>query len=141
MGLVNDPDLYQCGINWVGVTDINLLYTGHWSFVSDIGDAYKQYGMPTLVGDQVKDAVQLKATSPLAQAARITRPLLMAYGAVDPRVPLYHGKLFYNAVKATNPNVELIVYDEEAHGWKLPKNRIDFWGRVEKFLDQNIGRK
>ena len=141
MGLVNDPDLYQCGINWVGVTDINLLYTGHWSFASDIGDAYKQYGMPTLVGDQVKDAVQLNATSPLAQAARIKRPLLMAYGAADQRVPLYHGKLFYNAVKATNPNVELIVYDEEAHGWKLPRNRIDFWGRVEKFLEQNIGKK
>ena len=23
MGLVNDPDLYQCGIDWVGVTDID----------------------------------------------------------------------------------------------------------------------
>jgi hypothetical protein len=25
-------------------------------------------------------------------------------------------------------------------GWALPKNRIDFWTRVEKFLDRNIGK-
>jgi predicted acyl esterase len=32
MGLVNDPDLYKCGVDWVGVTDINLLYSDNWSF-------------------------------------------------------------------------------------------------------------
>jgi dipeptidyl aminopeptidase/acylaminoacyl peptidase len=139
MGLINDPDLYRCGVEWVGVTDLTLLHSGHWSFTSDISDGYKQYGMPALVGDPVKDAEQFKATSPLHQAARITQPLLMAYGAVDQRVPVYHGRKLYDAVKLTNPNVEMVVYDEEAHGWTLPKNRIDFWGRVEKFLDKNIG--
>jgi dipeptidyl aminopeptidase/acylaminoacyl peptidase len=140
MGLINDPDLYKCGVDWVGVTDINLLYDGHWNFTSDLPDGWKQYGMPSLIGDQVKDAEQLKATSPLLQAARITQPLLLAYGGADMRVPLPHGTKFYNAVKQTNPNVEWIEYEEEGHGWALPKNRIDFWGRVEKFLDKNIGK-
>ncbi|NVM78048.1 dipeptidyl aminopeptidase/acylaminoacyl peptidase [Duganella sp. SG902] len=139
MGLINDPDLYQCGVEWAGVTDINLMYDGTWNFASDLPDGYKQYGMPQLVGDQVKDAEQLKATSPLLQAARIKQPLLLAYGTADLRVPLPHGTKFYKAVKQTNPNVEWIEYEEEGHGWKLPKNRIDFWGRVEKFLDKNIG--
>jgi dipeptidyl aminopeptidase/acylaminoacyl peptidase len=140
MGLINDPDLYKCGVDWVGVTDIGLLYTGHWSFRSDTSEGYKQYGMPELVGDMVKDAQQLKATSPLQQAARIKQPLLMAYGGADRRVPVYHGRKFYDAVKAGNPNVEMVVYDEEGHGWSLPQNRIDFWSRVEKFLDKNIGK-
>ena len=78
MGLVNDPDLYKCGVSWVGVTDINLLYDGHWSFTSDMTAQWKQYGMPDLIGDQVKDAAQLKATSPIQQAARIKAPLLLA---------------------------------------------------------------
>jgi dipeptidyl aminopeptidase/acylaminoacyl peptidase len=140
MGLLNDPGLFKCGIDWVGVTDIGLLYSGHWSFRSDLSDEYKQYGMPELVGDVVKDAEQFRATSPLLQAARIRQPLLLAYGGSDARVPLYHGRKFYDAVKATNPNVEMVVYEEEGHGWALPKNRIDFWTRVEKFLDRNIGK-
>jgi len=139
MGLINDPELYKCGVEWAGVTDINLMYDGSWNFTSDLPEAYKQYGMPQLVGDQVKDAEQLKATSPLLQAARIKQPLLMAYGSADMRVPLPHGTKFYKAVKQTNPNVEWIEYEEEGHGWKLPKNRIDWWGKVEQFLNKNIG--
>jgi dipeptidyl aminopeptidase/acylaminoacyl peptidase len=140
MGLVNDPGLYKCGIDWVGVTDINLMYTGTWWGGSDLSDEYKQFGMPQMIGDPVKDAAQLKATSPIEQAARITQPVLMAYGAADRRVPIFHGQRFHDAVKRTNPNVEWIEYPEEAHGWRLEKNNIDFWGRVEKFLDKNIGK-
>jgi dipeptidyl aminopeptidase/acylaminoacyl peptidase len=139
MGLVNDPDLYKCGIDWVGVTDINLLYKGSWNDWSDTSDEAKRYGMPVTIGDPVKDAAQFKATSPIEQAARITQPLILAYGGSDHRVPAYHGKQFYDAVTKTNKNVEWIEYPEEGHGWRLPKNSIDFWGRVEKFLDKNIG--
>jgi len=139
MGLVNDPDLYKCGVSWVGVTDINLLYDGHWSFTSDMTEQWKQYGMPDMVGDQVKDAEQLKATSPIQQAARIKAPLLLAYGGVDRRVPMYHGRKFMEAIKPTNSQVEWIAYQDEGHGWLLPANQVDFWSRVEKFLDKNIG--
>ncbi len=140
MGLVNDPDLYKCGINWVGVTDINLLYDGDWKFTGDASDTWLDYGLPELVGDQVKDAAQLKANSPLLQAARIKQPLLLAYGEVDQRVPLFHGEKFYQAVKPHNQDVEWVVYPGEGHGWVLPQNRIDFWTRVEKFLDRQIGK-
>jgi dipeptidyl aminopeptidase/acylaminoacyl peptidase len=140
MGLINDPDLYKCGIDWVGVTDIQLLYDGHWSAKSDMSEVWKKYGMPELVGDPVKDAAQLAATSPLRQAARIRQSLLMAYGGADQRVPIYHGTQFRDAVTKTNKQVEWISYPEEGHGWTLPKNRIDFWSRVEKFLDKNIGK-
>ncbi|VXC45350.1 S9 family peptidase [Massilia sp. 9I] len=139
MGLVKDPGLYKCGINWVGVTDINLLYDGHWSFNNDLDEDYKLYGMPVLIGDQVKDAAQLKATSPIEQAAKITQPLLLAYGAVDRRVPLYHGNKFRDAVAAHNKQVEWVVYQDEGHGWTQPQTRFDFWTRVERFLAKHIG--
>ena len=140
MGLVNDPELYQCGVDWAGVTDIALLQKGHWSGDSDLDEVYKKVGMPVLVGDAVQDAAQLKATSPLAQAARIKQPLLLAYGGADQRVPIIHGSAFYDAVKQTNPNVDYVLYNEEGHGWFLPKNRVDFWTRVEQFLNKNIGQ-
>src|SRR5204863_169367 len=71
--------------------------------------------------------------------ARIHQPLLLAYGREDKRVPIYHGKKFYSAVTRTNKQVEWIDYSGEGHGWSLPKNRIDFWQRVEKFLNKQIG--
>jgi dipeptidyl aminopeptidase/acylaminoacyl peptidase len=140
MGLAKDPDLYKCGVNWVGVTDINLLYNGHWSQSSDTTDEDKEYGLPEEIGDPVKDAARFKATSPIEQAARIKAPLLMAYGGADERVPMYHGRKFMEAVKPFNQQVEWIEYQDEGHGWGLPANRVDFWGRVEKFLDKHIGK-
>lgn len=139
MGLVNDPDLYQCGIDIVGVTDIGLLFDNGWSFSDDVSREAKEHSMPEKIGDPVKDAAQFKATSPIQQASRITQPLMLAYGGVDRRVPINHGTAFRDAVMRTNKNVEWIEYPEEGHGWSLEKNRLDFWGRVEKFLDKHIG--
>ena len=137
MGLINDPDLFKCGINWVGVTDIDLMYSITWS---DSSDEWQTFGMPRLVGDRLTNAEQFRATSPLLLASRITQPLLLAYGGADRRVPIEHGTRFRDAVTRTNRDVEWIEYPEEGHGWALIKNRVDFWGRVEKFLHKNIGK-
>lgn len=131
MGLAQDPDLFRCGINWVGVTDIPMLYTVKWS---DTSEESKRYGMPLTIGDPVADAEMLKAASPLQNVARIKAPLLMAYGGKDQRVPLVHGEKFRDAIKPHNSQVEWVVYLEEGHGWSRPETRLDFWGRVERFL-------
>lgn len=137
MGLVKEPNLYRAGINWVGVTDINLMYDVGWSDFD--GSDWSRYGMPRLVGDQVKDAKQLEETSPLKQAARITKPVLMAYGGEDYRVPLPHGTKMRDALRAAGKvEVEWVVYPEEGHGWMLEANNVDFWTRVEKFLAKNL---
>jgi dipeptidyl aminopeptidase/acylaminoacyl peptidase len=41
---------------------------------------------------------------------------------------------------AGNDKVEWIEYEKEGHGWSLVKNRVDFWSRIEKFLERNIGK-
>lgn len=138
MGLAKNPELFQCGINWVGVTDMNLMYESSWS--NDASADWQQFGMPVLIGDKVKDAAQLKATSPIQIAEKITQPILLAYGRADRRVPIAHGTRFRDAVRAQNKNVEWIEYPEEGHGWSLVENRVDFWARVEKFLEKNIGK-
>lgn len=136
MGLVRHSDLYRCGIEWAGVTDIELMYTSRWS---DATDQWKDYGMPVLVGDREKDAGQLASTSPVRLAAKVTRPLLMAYGGEDRRVPIEHGLVFREAVASHNKNVEWISYPDEGHGWLMEANKIDFWTRVEKFLRRHLG--
>lgn len=138
MGLVTDPDLYRCAINYVGVTDIELMFSVDWSDVSDVS---KRYGYGTMIGDPAAYAAQFKATSPLHQAARITQPVLMAYGEWDRRVPLVHGEKMRDALKPHNPHVEWVVYEKEGHGWHKVETRLDFWSRVEKFLAKNLAAK
>lgn len=139
MGLLKEPELYKAGINWVGVTDIELMYTIGWSDFLDADSPWVRYGMPAMIGDPKKDADQLKATSPLQQAARIKRPVLMAYGVEDYRVPLPHGTKMRDALIASgNKNVEWVQYEGEGHGFMLTKNNVDFWSRVERFLAKHL---
>ncbi len=135
MGLIKTPELFRCGINWVGVTDIDLLFTVTWS---DISENAKTYASKVVIGDPDKDAERFKATSPLAQNERLKKPLLMAYGASDVRVPLVHGTKFRDAVMKHNSNVEWVAYDKEGHGWRLEKNNYDWWTRVENFLEKHM---
>jgi dipeptidyl aminopeptidase/acylaminoacyl peptidase len=94
MGVAKDADLFQCAVSHGGVTDLQLLFTGHWAHDSASSEFATKYSMPELIGDPDKDAAQLKATSPIALAAGIKRPVLLAYGERDVLVPVIHGKRF-----------------------------------------------
>jgi len=135
MGLVRNPETFRCAVEWFGVTDIDLIYSVSWS---DISEADLRYGEPALVGDPVVDAEQLKATSPLQNAGRISQPVLMAYGTQDRRVPLVHGEKLRAAIATPRDDFKWIVYTGEGHGLRKENDRIDFWTRVEKFLDRYL---
>jgi len=125
--------VYRCGFEFAGVTDIGLMYSINWS---DFSDEVLNYGIPTLVADPEKDATQILATSPLANAQRLTQPLLIAHGANDVRVPIDHSMKFRDAVSKTNKDVEWVVYNQEGHGFSQDEHRIDYWSRVEQLLDR-----
>jgi dipeptidyl aminopeptidase/acylaminoacyl peptidase len=135
MGLAKDGDVFGCGVEWVGVSDILLLFDAHWS---DTSDLFKRYGMTERIGDREKEAAMLAAHSPVNLAARIKNPLLIGHGRVDRRVPIEHGKRLYDAVKPHNANVEWVEYEKEGHGWSLPETEVDWWTRVEAFLAKHI---
>jgi dipeptidyl aminopeptidase/acylaminoacyl peptidase len=134
MGAVTQGDLFKCAVSWVGVTDIGLMDSIHWS---DASEEWKQYGMKRLVADVDKDAEQIRRTSPLQRAQEIRMPLLVAYGGADRRVPLKHGTEFRAALRPDQP-LEWVVYPDEGHGWFNLKTNEDFWGRVERFLGRNL---
>ncbi|MDO8286717.1 MAG: alpha/beta fold hydrolase [Rhodoferax sp.] len=135
MGVAKDTDQYRCAVAWVGVSDPSLMFSIHWS---DISADSKQFAMPTLIGDPVKDAGMLAANSPLVNAKRIKAPVLLAYGDKDMRVPIEHGEKMRDALQANGNAPEWVVYEGEGHGWRRPETNYDFWGRVEKFLAKHL---
>ncbi|MYM26364.1 prolyl oligopeptidase family serine peptidase [Duganella sp. FT135W] len=135
MGLIKTPELYRCGVEWAGVTDIGLRFSAPHS---DASRETLNYSLRTLIGDPDQDAELFRRYSPLVRAAELKQPLLMAHGVEDRRVTLDHATRFRDAVKQHNQNVEFIVYPNEGHGWRHEDNRIAFWQRVEAFLNKNL---
>jgi len=138
MGLIKDPDLYRCGIEWVGVSDLELLVKGSKWIQDDVSDSSRRYELPERVGRLPQDAELIRANNPVLLASKLKAPLLMAYGAKDMRVPLEHGERMRDALQKAGRDPEWIVYPDEGHGWGLVKNRIDFAKRVERFLSQHL---
>ncbi|MDQ4626659.1 alpha/beta hydrolase family protein [Janthinobacterium lividum] len=140
MGLIKDGDLFRCGVSWGGITDLPKMFTQHWSVDHRMGEEARQYTMPQRIGDPVRDAALLKANSPMYQAEKLTQPLLLAYGGADSKVPVYQGTQLRDKLKQNNPRVDWQLYADEGDRWGLAATRVDFWQRVEQFLDRNIGK-
>lgn len=135
MGLAKDPDQYRCGVAWIGVSDPRLMFSIYWS---DISEASKKYSYTTMIGDPVKDAAMLAANAPVELASRIKAPVLLAYGGKDRRVPIDHGEKMRSALNKAGQTPEWVVYPDEGHGWRLEGTKLDFWGRVERFLAKHL---
>jgi dipeptidyl aminopeptidase/acylaminoacyl peptidase len=137
MGPIAHPGTYRCAASFAGVTDVELMYDITWS---DLSEATRQYSMPVLIGDRIKDAVRLAEVSPLKQAAKIKVPVLVAYGGEDRRVPLEHAKKFIAAAQAAQVAVEVVSYPHEGHGFFDPVDESDYFGRLERFLAKSLQR-
>lgn len=136
MGLAKTPDLYRCGVDYVGVTDIPLFLTMTWADYarSDFVD----HDAKTMVGDPDRDAQRLRDTSPVMIADRIKAPVLMAYGGADRRVPMEHGTRMKDALDKAGVKYQWMVMDGEGHGFRDPANQKAFYEAVEKFLADNL---
>lgn len=138
MGVINDPALFRCAVSVGGVTHLDAMFSNRWEDFPGAGDLP---AMRWRVGNPGADGAQFKATSPLAQAARIKAPVLLAYGARDVQVPVREGRQLYAAIRAAgNAQAQWALYDEKGQDWSLADNRIDLWTRIEQFLAGQLGQ-
>jgi dipeptidyl aminopeptidase/acylaminoacyl peptidase len=134
-GLVKTPDLYACGVDYVGVSNL-------FTFMKTIPPYWKPFlgMMHEMVGDPEKDKERLAAASPALHADRIRAPLLIAQGARDPRVNKDESDQMVAALKARGIDVPYIVKDNEGHGFHNEENRFAFYEAMEQFLDKYLGK-
>ena len=136
--LVKTPDLFQCGVNFVGITDLQLFHSVTWSDSSD--SEFSRHLLPVMVGDADRDKAQLRATSPAQNADKIKMPVFMAYGGEDRRVPIIHGERMRDALEKLGKPYEWMVKSDEGHGYTKLENRVEFYSRVEAFVKKSLAR-
>ncbi len=138
-GLEKEPDMFRCGVAFVAVADLELMFTVNWSdFMRGDDDGGATAWLIEHIGDPQKDRERLRAVSPLYHADRIKANLLLAYGASDVRVPITHGNQMRDALDRYKKSYEWVVYPNEGHGFTKAENRYDFYRRVDAFLAKNL---
>jgi len=133
-GLTFTPDLYTCGVDYVGVSNI---FT--WL------EAFPPYWKPFLemvyemVGNPETDKEMLEAVSPFFHVDKIQVPLLVAQGANDPRVKQEESDQIVEALTSRGIDVPYMVKEDEGHGFGNEENRFDFYRAMEDFLGKYLG--
>jgi dipeptidyl aminopeptidase/acylaminoacyl peptidase len=137
-GLVKTPNLYRCGINLFGVTDLLLMQTMTWSDIADT--EFMRYRAPVMIGDADTDRAMLVERSPARNAEKIIAPVLMFYGGEDLRVPVDHGLRMRDALlrAGRGERVHLEVFQEEGHGLSKLENRLKTYSMIEAFLRESL---
>lgn len=132
MGLIRTPKLYRCGVNAVGVTDLDLFMDATWTDYARSDSA--EYTLVQMMGDRSR----FEEVNPVAQARRIESPVLLAYGSEDRRVPIEHGTRMRSALDKAGKPYEWMLMEGEGHGFFDPKNIEAYYRSVEAFLARHL---
>ena len=132
-GLAFTPEEFKCGVDIVGPSNLlTLLQTipPYWSTL--VATFYKRMG-------KLDEVEFLKERSPLFSAGNITKPLLIAQGANDPRVKQAESDQIVAAMRERGLPVEYLVFADEGHGFARPENNRKFIAAAEAFLARYLG--
>jgi acylaminoacyl-peptidase len=132
MGVVREPDLYQCAIAYVGVYDLELMFEK-----GDIPD--RDAGVTFLkeaVGEDEKD---LRSRSPLHHIAKLKAPVFIVHGGEDFRVDVEHAYRLRERMEELGKPYEWMLKEKEGHGFYRPENRLELYQRMLAFLGKYIG--
>ncbi|MFT5995371.1 MAG: dipeptidyl aminopeptidase/acylaminoacyl peptidase, partial [Glaciecola sp.] len=129
MGVVREPDLYQCAMGYVGVYSMPIFYTH--------GDIPKRAsGVKYLERVIGTDQEVMLANSPAYNVDKIKAALFIAHGKKDVRVPMEQYYALTEALDKIGKPYESMLR-EEGHGYSLEQNRYDLYNKMITFFDKH----
>ncbi|MCL1867445.1 MAG: S9 family peptidase [Paludibacter sp.] len=135
MGLIKTPDLYACGVDYVGVSNI-------FTFMKSMPEYWKPYtAMLKQVWydtDNEQETEIAKEVSPVYQVEKIKSPLFVVQGANDPRVNINEADQIVETLRNKGVNVPYMVKYNEGHGFHHEENSIDFYKCMLGFLAEYL---
>lgn len=139
-GLVFTPEVYRCGINAIGVTDMEQLlndYTRKSSILSSWDEE------PLLEWGNMRTAegrAYAEETSPLNHVDKIQAPLLILQGSNDPIVEAYHAEDLIKELKRKGKTYEAMFQTYEGHcvTYCGEKASLEYLEIQEKFINKYL---
>ena len=136
VGLTFTPDVFACGVDIVGPSNlITTLETipAYWEPMAEMEKAR--------IGDIDTDDGRrfLESRSPLSRVDAITKPLLIAQGANDPRVKRAESDQIVDAMTERGIPATYALFGDEGHGFARPENSLAFMAVAEAFLARHLG--
>lgn len=137
-GLTKTPDLYTCGVDYVGVSNL-------FTFMKTIPPYWKPYLKIIKEIWYDEDVPEEKAimeeVSPVYQIDRIEKPLLVAQGANDPRVNIDESDQIVEALRKKGFDVPYMVKYDEGHGFGKEENSIHLYKVMMGFYAKHLAQK
>ena len=133
VGATFTPELYKCAIAMCGPANLKTFIETIPPYWTPMIAMFKKR-----VGDPDTEEEFLWSRSPLSAVERIAAPMLIAHGANDPRVKLAETEQITAAMKSKGIDHELVVFDDEGHGFVKPTNRLRFYELAESFLAKHL---
>lgn len=134
-GLAFTPDLYACGVDLYGPSNVRSSINSMPPWWEIIKTRWIRRIDEKVMTD---DAVN-RRISPLFHVDKITAKLLILHGANDPRVAISESRQIVETMRKHKRDVTYVVYPDEGHGFVIPANIADALMRIEVFLAKHLG--
>lgn len=136
VGLTFTPDVFACGVDIVGPSNLNTLLETippYWAPIIEM--------FATRMGDnRTEDGKKfLDSISPLSKVDNIKKPLLIGQGANDPRVKQTESDQIVKAMQDKSIPVTYVLFEDEGHGFARPENSLAFFAVTDLFLAKHLG--
>jgi dipeptidyl aminopeptidase/acylaminoacyl peptidase len=132
-GLAFTPDLYACGIDIAGPSNIFTLLESLPSYWEPVRRMFYE-----MMGDPQEDKELLREISPLFHVDKINKPLFVVQGAKDPRAPQSQAEQLVESLRCKGLEVKYMLKENEGHGYYNEENVLELYSEVEKFLEQHM---
>lgn len=129
--LVKTPDLYRCGVDYVGVSNLFTFYKSfppYWKpFMGQLRAQWFDFE------DEAEQEI-MKEVSPALNVDKITKPVYVVQGANDPRVNINESDQIVEHLRARGYDVPYMVKYNEGHGFRHEENRIELYKSMMGFF-------
>ena len=131
--ILRNPERYRCAASWAGVTDWDKMLKYDKKFLSRKDN---REWRRKIEGEDRKSK-DIDEVSPYRQAELLSRPLLLAHGTADRRVPISQYERMLKAAEDRSELVTTLKIEGEGHSFSTKVNEQKWFDALDKFLAEH----